>query len=160
MDDPAQPLYNTTKQKMLDGRQVFSQTITSFDVKAYCDGAAKFDFSRFEMQHSTLRFDEIDMMIAACPRAAATPIIRIPDASETQVQRAVDFGALGIVVPTVDDPIETRKAALFARFPPIARRSTGGGSPTTAPTCAASSRCSRSSGAPTPTRRASPGSRR
>lgn len=127
MDDPTQPLYNTTKQKMLDGRQVFSQTITSFDVKAYCDGAAKVDFSRFEMQHSTLRFDEIEKMIAACPRAAATPIIRIPDASETQVQRAADVGALGIIVPTVDDAIESRSVAMFARFPPIARRSTGGG---------------------------------
>ena len=40
MDDPSQPLYNTTKQKLLEGRQVFSQTITAFDVKAYCDGAA------------------------------------------------------------------------------------------------------------------------
>jgi 4-hydroxy-2-oxoheptanedioate aldolase len=127
MDDPTQPLYNTTKQKMLDGQQVFSQTITSFDVKAYCDGAAKFDFSRFEMQHSTLRFDEIEKMIAGCPRAAATPIIRIPDASETQVQRAVDVGALGVIVPTVDDAIESRSVAMFARFPPIARRSTGGG---------------------------------
>ena len=127
MDDPSQPLYNTTKQKMLEGKQVFSQTITSFDVKAYCDGAAKFDFSRFEMQHATIRFDEIEKMIAACPRAAATPIIRIPDATETNVQRAVDVGALGVIVPTVDDAIESRSSAMFARFPPIARRSTGGG---------------------------------
>jgi len=127
MDDPKQPLYNTTKQKMLEGKQVFSQTITAFDIKAYCDGAAKFDFSRFEMQHSTLRFDEIEKMIAACPRAAATPIIRIPDATETQVQRAADVGALGIIVPTVDDAIESRSVAMFARFPPIGRRSTGGG---------------------------------
>ena len=127
MDDPTQPLYNTTKQKLLEGKQVFSQTVTSFDVKAYCDGAAKFDFSRFEMQHATLRFDEIEKMIAACPRAAATPIIRIPDATETNVQRAVDVGALGIIVPTVDDAIESRSVAMFARFPPIARRSTGGG---------------------------------
>ena len=103
MDDPTQPLYNTTKQKLLDGKQVFSQTITQFDVKAYCDGAAKYDFSRFEMQHATLRFDEVEKMIAACPRAAATPILRIPDATETNVQRAVDVGVLGIIVPTVDD---------------------------------------------------------
>jgi 2-keto-3-deoxy-L-rhamnonate aldolase RhmA len=127
MDDPGRPLYNLAKQKMLEGKQIFSQTITSFDAKAYCDGAAKFDFSRFEMQHATLRFDEIEKMIAACPRAAATPIIRIPDATETNVQRAVDVGALGIIVPTVDDAIESRSVAMFARFPPIARRSTGGG---------------------------------
>src|SRR5688572_25785188 len=85
MDDPDQPLYNTTKRKLLDGRQVFSQTITRFDIDAYCKGAANYDFSRFEMQHSTLRFDEVEKMIAACPRAAATPILRIPDATETNV---------------------------------------------------------------------------
>ena len=127
MDDPTQPLYNTTKQKLLEGKQVFSQTITQFDIKAYCEGAAKYDFSRFEMQHATLRFDEVEKMIAACPRAPATPILRIPDATETNVQRAADVGVLGIIVPTVDDAIEARSAAMFARFPPIARRSTGGG---------------------------------
>ncbi len=127
MDDPTQPLYNITKQKMLEGKQVFSQTITQFDIKAYCEGAAKYDFSRFEMQHATLRFDEVEKMIAACPRAAATPILRIPDATETNVQRAADVGVLGIIVPTVDDAIEARSVAMFARFPPIARRSTGGG---------------------------------
>ena len=127
MDDPTQPLYNTTKQKLLEGKQVFSQTITQFDIKAYCEGAAKYDFSRFEMQHATLRFDEVEKMIAACPRAAATPILRIPDATETNVQRAADVGVLGIIVPTVDDAIEARSVAMFARFPPIARRSTGGG---------------------------------
>jgi 2-keto-3-deoxy-L-rhamnonate aldolase RhmA len=127
MDDPAQPLYNTTKQKLLAGRQVFSQTITRFDVDAYCKGAESYDFSRFEMQHSTLRFDEVEKMIAACPRVAATPILRIPDATETNIQQAVDIGVLGIIVPTVDDALEARQIAMFARFPPIARRSTGGG---------------------------------
>jgi 4-hydroxy-2-oxoheptanedioate aldolase len=127
MDDPNQALYNTTKQKLLDGKQVFSQTITRFDVDAYCKGAASYDFSRFEMQHATLTFEQVEKMIAACPRAAATPILRIPDATETNVQHAVDLGVLGIIVPTVDDALEARQAAMFARFPPIARRSTGGG---------------------------------
>jgi 2-keto-3-deoxy-L-rhamnonate aldolase RhmA len=127
MDDPNQELYNTTKRKLLEGKQVFSQTITQFDIKAYCEGAQKFDFTRFEMQHATLRFDEVEKMIAACPRVAATPILRIPDASETNIQHAVDLGVLGVIVPTVDDALEARQLAMFARFPPIARRSTGGG---------------------------------
>jgi 2-keto-3-deoxy-L-rhamnonate aldolase RhmA len=127
MDDPNQELYNTTKRKLLEGKQVFSQTITQFDIKAYCEGAQKFDFTRFEMQHATLRFDEVEKMIAACPRAAATPILRIPDATETNIQHAVDLGVLGVIVPTIDDALEARQLAMFARFPPIARRSTGGG---------------------------------
>ena len=44
MDDPGQELYNTAKRKLLDGRQVFSQTITQFDVKAYCEGAQSSTF--------------------------------------------------------------------------------------------------------------------
>jgi 2-keto-3-deoxy-L-rhamnonate aldolase RhmA len=127
MDDPAQTLYNTTKQKLLDGRQVFSQTITRLDVEGYCKGAAMHDFSRFEMQHATLSFGDVEKMIAACPRVPATPILRIPDAQETHVQNASDIGTLGIIVPTVDDALEARQAAMFARFPPTARRSTGGG---------------------------------
>src|SRR5262245_45823130 len=102
MDDPDQPLYNTTKQKLLQGRQVFSQTINRFDIDAYCKGAQTYDFSRFEMQHSTLQFGDVEKMIAACPRVPATPILRIPDAEETHAQNAGDIGNLGIVVPTVD----------------------------------------------------------
>lgn len=126
MDAPSAPLYNTAKQKLLDGRQIYSQQIRVFDIKAYCDGAMKYDFSRFEMQHGTLRFDEVEKMIAACPRVPATPMIRIPDATESNVQKAVDAGVLGIVIPTVDDALEARQAAMYARYPPIARRSTGG----------------------------------
>jgi 2-keto-3-deoxy-L-rhamnonate aldolase RhmA len=127
MEDPDRQLYNTAKRKLLEGKQVFSQTITKLDVEGYCKGAAQYDFSRFEMQHTTMSFADVEKMIAACPRVAATPILRIPDATETNVQHAVDLGVLGIIVPTVDDAHESLQAALYARFPPTGRRSTGGG---------------------------------
>ena len=38
------------------------------------------------------------------------------------------MGAIGIIVPTVDDALEARDAARFSRFPPFGRRSSGGGS--------------------------------
>jgi 2-keto-3-deoxy-L-rhamnonate aldolase RhmA len=128
MTNPNQKLYNTAKQKLLDGKQVFSHTISRFDAAAYCNQAPHYDFTWFEMQHSTMRFDEVEKMVAACPRAgAATPILRIPDALEGNVQKAMDMGMLGIIVPTVDDALEAREAARYARFPPVARRSSGGG---------------------------------
>jgi 2-keto-3-deoxy-L-rhamnonate aldolase RhmA len=79
------------------------------------------------MQHSTMSFAQVERMIAACPRVGATPIIRLPDAFESTIQKATDIGALGIIVPTVDDAIEARDAARFARSPPTGRRSFGGG---------------------------------
>jgi 2-keto-3-deoxy-L-rhamnonate aldolase RhmA len=127
MDDPDRQLYNTAKQKLLSGQQVFSHTISAFDVERYCAEAPHYDFTWFEMQHSTMRFDEVEEMLAACPRVGATPILRIPDALEGNVQKAMDMGMLGIIVPTVDDALEAREAARYARFPPTARRSSGGG---------------------------------
>src|SRR5687768_17883137 len=68
-------------------------------------------------------------MILACPGAeGGAPMIRMPDALESSIQKATDLGAIGIIVPTVDDALEARDAARFSRFPPVGRRSSGGGS--------------------------------
>jgi 2-keto-3-deoxy-L-rhamnonate aldolase RhmA len=121
------PLYNTVKQKLLDGKQVFSFTQSKMDIADYCERAKHYDFTWFEMQHSTLEFADIEKMIAACPHVKATPMIRLPDAQEWHIQHATDIGALGVVVPTVDDVDRAREAAKWSRYPPVARRSTGQG---------------------------------
>ncbi len=120
-------LYNTAKQKLLDGKQVFSFTQSKFDIAGYCEAAKHYDYTWFEMQHSTLEFKDIEAMIAACPHAGAIPMIRLPDAQEWHIQHATDIGALGVVVPTVDDVDRAREAAKWARYPPVARRSSGAG---------------------------------
>ena len=120
-------LYNTVKQKLLDGKQVFSFTQSKFDIAGYCETAKHYDYTWFEMQHSTLEFKDIEAMIAACPHVQATPMIRLPDAQEWHIQHATDIGALGIVVPTVDDADRAREAAKWSRYPPVARRSSGQG---------------------------------
>ena len=128
---PRRPkLYNTAKQKLLEGKQVFSFTQSQFDIPGYCEAAKHYDYTWFEMQHSTLEFKDIERMIAACPHAGATPMIRLPDAQEWHIQHATDIGALGVIVPTVDDVDRAREAAKWLRYPPIARRSTGQGQAT------------------------------
>src|SRR5262245_302484 len=124
----AQPkLYNTAKQKLLEGKQVFSFTQSRFDIADYCEKAKHYDYTWFEMQHSTLEFKDVEAMIAACPKAGAIPMIRLPDAQEWHIQHATDIGALGIIVPTVDDVERAREAAKWAYYPPKGRRSAGGG---------------------------------
>jgi 2-keto-3-deoxy-L-rhamnonate aldolase RhmA len=120
-------LYNTAKQKLLEGKQVFSFTQSRMDVAGYCEAAKHYDFTWFEMQHSTLEFKDVEAMIAACPHAGATPMIRLPDAQEWHIQHTTDIGALGVIVPTVDDVDRAREAAKWSRYPPVARRSAGSG---------------------------------
>lgn len=120
-------LYNTAKQKLLDGKQVFSFTQSRLDVAGYCEAAKHYDYTWFEMQHSTMDFKDVETMIGACPRAGAIPMIRLPDAQEWHIQHATDIGALGVIIPTVDDVERAREAVKWSRFPPVARRSSGGG---------------------------------
>jgi len=120
-------IYNTVKLKLAEGKQVFSYTQTKFDIAGHCEAAKHYDYTWFEMQHSTLEFKDVEAMIAACPHAGAIPMIRLPDAQEWHIQHATDIGVLGVVIPTVDDVERAREAVKWARYPPVARRSAGGG---------------------------------
>lgn len=121
------PFYNKAKELLFKDEQVRGYTITRYDPETYCEAAKHHDYIWFEMQHSTISWDDTARMIAACPRAGAAPIIRMPDALESSMQKAVDMGVLGVIIPTVDDAIEARDAARFSRYPPVGRRSSGGG---------------------------------
>ncbi len=121
-------LFNTVKQKLAQGKQVVGGTIYTSDPNVYCAMAhAGFDFLWIEMQHSPLNYDQVAKMIWACRDAPAIPFIRIPDATEGDLQKATDIGALGIVVPMVDTVEEAENAVLYAKYPPQGRRSRGGG---------------------------------
>ncbi|HZL56839.1 MAG TPA: aldolase/citrate lyase family protein, partial [Bryobacteraceae bacterium] len=48
-------------------------------------------------------------------------------AQEWHIQHTTDIGALGVIVPTVDDVDRAREAAKWARYPPVGRRSAGSG---------------------------------
>jgi 2-keto-3-deoxy-L-rhamnonate aldolase RhmA len=127
LSNPNGKLYNNAKQKLLDGKQIYGFTISKLDVDLYCEAAKHWDFIWFEMQHSTMSYQDVEKMLVACPRPAATPILRVPDALEGTIQKATDLGMLGIVVPTVDTVEKAVQAARYARYPPEGRRSSGTG---------------------------------
>jgi 2-keto-3-deoxy-L-rhamnonate aldolase RhmA len=123
----AQDFFNTVKAKLAEGRQVVGGTVSSADVDIYCAmAAAGFDFLWIEMQHSPLTYAQVATMIRACP-GPAIPFIRVPDATEGDIQKAVDIGALGIIVPMVDTIEKIENAITFAMYPPLGKRSQGGG---------------------------------
>lgn len=122
------PLFNTVLEKLRRGEQVVGGTIDTPDPDIYCAVAnAGFDFMWIEMQHSPLNYSQVADMIWACRDAPAIPFIRIPTPTEGDIQKAVDIGALGIIVPMVDSMDEIRDAVTYAHYPPMGKRSQGGG---------------------------------
>ena len=123
----APDMFNTVKTKLATGQQVMGGTITTSDPDIYCAMAsAGFDFLCIEMQHSPLTYTEVARMIRVCP-GPAVPFIRIPDATEGDIQKATDIGALGIIIPMVDTVEKVQNAITFANYPPIGKRSQGSG---------------------------------
>ena len=121
-------MYNTAKAKLLSGKQIFGVTANSPDPNVYCALAnAGYDFTWIEMQHSPLTFEDVSHMIWACRGASAVPFIRVPDATESDIQKATDIGALGIIVPTVDTVEKAEAAVKWSRYPTQGRRSQGAG---------------------------------
>lgn len=121
-------MFNTVKIKLAEGKQVVGGTVDTADPEIYCAMAnAGFDFIWIEMQHSHLNYTDVSRMIWACRDAPAMPFIRVPNATEGDIQKATDIGAVGLIVPMVDTAEKMEDAVKFAKYPPLGRRSQGGG---------------------------------
>jgi 2-keto-3-deoxy-L-rhamnonate aldolase RhmA len=122
-------IWNPVKLKMLEGGKVTGGTLfAATDPAIYCAMAnAGYDFIWTEMQHSSRDWDQVARMWRTCPHARAVPGARVAFADEREIQHATDAGALVIVVPTVDTVEEAIDARNWTYFPPLGRRSAGGG---------------------------------
>jgi 2-keto-3-deoxy-L-rhamnonate aldolase RhmA len=129
-DAPAgSKVWNPVKLKMAQGGKVTGGTVFSAtDPATYCAMAnAGYDFIWTEMQHHMRSWESVARMWATCPHAKAVPGVRIAYTDEREIQHALDAGALVLVVPTVDTVEEAIAARNWAYFPPLGRRSNGGG---------------------------------
>ena len=88
---------------------------------------AGYDFIWTEMQHDPRDWEAVGRMWAACPHAKAVPGVRVAYADEREIQHAMDLGALVIIVPTVRSVQEGTAARNWTMFPPLGKRSLGGG---------------------------------
>ena len=121
------PIWNPVMQKIKNGEPVIGGTIRATDPRTYCATvSAGYDFTWIEMQHEAMTWEQVARMWLACPRPAV-PGVRIPHESEENIQKPADSGALVIVVPTVDSAEEAQRIVDWTYFPPMGRRSNGGG---------------------------------
>ena len=88
---------------------------------------AGYDFIWTEMQHGPTDWQNVARMWRTCPHAKAVPGVRVAYTDEREIQHALDAGALVVVVPTVDTAEEAIEARNWTYFPPLGRRSNGGG---------------------------------
>ena len=88
---------------------------------------AGYDFIWTEQQHDGRDWELTSRLWRTCPHAKAVPGVRVAYADEREIQHAMDAGALVVVVPTIDTVQEAIEARDWTYFPPLGRRSQGGG---------------------------------
>jgi 2-keto-3-deoxy-L-rhamnonate aldolase RhmA len=122
-------IWNPVMLKMMRGEKVTGGTVFSTDSpETYCAMAnAGYDFIWTEMQHDSRDWSAVARMWKACPHAKAVPGVRVAYTDEREIQHAMDAGALVIVIPTVRSVAEGTAARDWTMFPPLGKRSQGGG---------------------------------
>jgi 4-hydroxy-2-oxoheptanedioate aldolase len=86
---------------------------------------AGFDWLVIETEHNGLDMAEIEHVLMAMNGTDTIPIIRLPAANQFFIQRALDVGGLGILVPMVKSAAEVAEIVRATRYPPAGTRSFG-----------------------------------
>lgn len=85
-----------------------------------------FDFLFLDMEHAMFNWETMLNLVQAALLADLCPIVRVTDLSYPLVARALDTGALGIIIPRVDNREQVEAAVSYAKYPPLGRRGAGG----------------------------------
>ena len=124
-------IVNTTKQKLAAGELAIGFGVNHLrtSATAVLAAAAGHDWLFIDMEHGAFSVhDAAQLCLAALP-TGITPIVRIAAGAFDEGTRALDNGALGVVVPHVDTVEEARRIAQAFRYPPEGHRSWGGPPP-------------------------------
>ena len=77
-------------------------------------------------EHGAFSVQDMTQLCIAALATGVTPIVRVCSGAIDEATRALDNGALGIVMPHVDTAKQARRIAEAFRYPPAGTRSWGG----------------------------------
>ncbi len=88
-----------------------------------------YDWLFLDLEHGTMSLDQATQIAVAALDTGISPIVRVPAMQHHMATRALDGGALGIVMPHVDTADEARDIVDHLKYPPIGHRSIAGAQP-------------------------------
>lgn len=88
-----------------------------------------YDWLLIDLEHGTMSLDSAAQISMAAIDAGIAPIVRVPQDEYAMAARAIDGGALGIVMPHVDTPEQAVDTVRHLKYPPLGRLSAGGAMP-------------------------------
>ena len=119
---------NTTKQRLAAGKMALGFGVHHLRTVAapVLAAATGHDWMFIDTEHGAFNVQETTQLCIAALPTGVTPIVRVCAGALDEATRALDNGALGIVVPHVDTEAEAKRIAAAFHYPPMGTRSWGG----------------------------------
>lgn len=80
------------------------------------------EFVFYDMEHGGATVETLKTQCAHCRALGIAPFVRVPNGEYHFIARALDVGAVGIMVPMVENAAVARAVVAATRYPPEGRR--------------------------------------
>jgi 4-hydroxy-2-oxoheptanedioate aldolase len=86
---------------------------------------AGFDWLVVDLQHGLIDYGDLTRMLPAISTTDTTPLVRVSGNNPAEIMKALDAGAMGVIVPLVNTREQALAAISACRYPPEGSRSFG-----------------------------------
>ncbi len=86
---------------------------------------AGFDWLCVDLQHGLIDYRDLLHMLPAISTTGVTPLVRVSGNNPSEIMKVLDAGAMGVIVPLVNNREEALAAIAACRYPPDGSRSFG-----------------------------------
>jgi len=87
---------------------------------------AGLDYVIIDSEHSPYDIMTLRRLVMTARLSGIVPLIRVPDCEYHFIARALDTGALGVMVPRVETRAAVERAVAAVKYPPVGERGCGG----------------------------------
>jgi 4-hydroxy-2-oxoheptanedioate aldolase len=118
---------NTTKEKLKLGQVVIGIRMDyhSPDIIEIL-GDVGFDFVYYDCEHGPMNEETCQAMIRTAELVGLTPLVRVPANEPWYILRALDSGAMGIIIPHCNTKEDAQNAVKASKYPPEGERGIAG----------------------------------
>jgi 2-keto-3-deoxy-L-rhamnonate aldolase RhmA len=119
---------STTRQRLKAGKMALGFGVHHLRTVAapVLAKATGHDWMFIDGEHGAFNIQEITQLCIAALPTGVTPIVRVCANAVDEATRAIDNGAMGIVMPHVDTAEQAKRIADALHYPPMGHRSWGG----------------------------------
>ena len=112
---------DTIMKKASIGAWILTYSPASADVIA----RSGVDWVCIDLEHSSINFSELGILLNVLEKNKTESFVRVSFNDKTQIKKALDLGANGIIIPMVNNEMEAKKAVKYSYYPPFGSRGLG-----------------------------------